>query len=416
MTIILLMLISANPAIAADAILDGSLVPTAADREILFFEPFEDTLFASRGWYDALEGTITTEEHIEGEGSTACFECRFLQGTSGCEGGTPGRHLFDETDEIYLSYYVKYSANYVGSDLPYHPHEFLFMTNENGPYAGPAWTYLTAYVEHNEGEPLLSIQDGQNIDESNIGVDLSEITENRAVAGCNGDSDGYGDGECYWCGSTHCNGKQWRAGGVYFQDVPGPYYQNDWHFIEAYFKLNSIVEGIGISDGIIKYWYDDQLIIDHEDITIRTGEHPDIRFNQFLLAPYIGDGSPVEQVMWIDNLTVATSRPGSEAVAESPSGQIAAACQLNQNYPNPFNATTTISFSSNDPQVEITIFNLAGRLIRILRSTDFTNATSYGTVTWDGTDDNGNQVSSGIYLYSLQSAGSVTARKLLMLK
>ncbi|MFC2130476.1 lipocalin-like domain-containing protein [Bacteroidota bacterium] len=277
---------------------------------ILFQENFEDTDFASRGWYDALRGTITTEEHIEG--SASCLECRFLQGERGCEGGTPGRHLFEETDEIYLSYYVKYSANYTGSDKPYHPHEFHFITNENSVYVGPAYTHLTLYIEHNEGEPLLAIQDAENIDESNIGVDLSDITEERAVAGCNGDSDGYGEGDCYLSGNLHRNGKQWRTGDIYFQDTPGKYYKNDWHFIEAYFKLNSIAEGKGIPDGVVRYWFDGEVLIDNDDVMLRTGQHPDMKFNQFLMAPYIGDGSPVEQVMWIDDLTVATSRVNTE--------------------------------------------------------------------------------------------------------
>jgi hypothetical protein len=159
---------------------------------------------------------------------------------------------------------------------------------------------------------LLAIQDGQNIDELNIGVDLTDITEQRAVAGCNGDSDGYGDGSCYLVGSLHRNGKSWRAGGVYFADTPGPYYKNDWHFVEAYFKLNSIFEGKGIADGIMRYWYDDQLIIDHDDVVLRTGQYPDMKFNQFMIAPWIGDGSPVDQTVWVDNLTVATSRPSTE--------------------------------------------------------------------------------------------------------
>ena len=87
----------------------------------------------------------------------------------------------------------------------------MILTNENSIWAGPAYTYLTAYIEQNEGVPLLSIQDGQNIDESNTGVDLAGITEDRSVAGCNGDSDGYGDGERYPAGSSHRNGKQWKA-------------------------------------------------------------------------------------------------------------------------------------------------------------------------------------------------------------
>jgi len=40
----------------------------------------------------------------------------------------------------------------------------------------------------------------------------------------------------------------------------------------------------------------------------RTGFRPTIQFNQFLIAPYIGVGSPVDQSMFIDNLRLATSR------------------------------------------------------------------------------------------------------------
>src|SRR4030095_9860153 len=44
------------------------------------------------------------------------------------------------------------------------------------------------------------------------------------------------------------------------------------------------------------------------NVIIRTGANPDMKWNQFLIAPYIGDGSPVDQSMWVDNLLVATSR------------------------------------------------------------------------------------------------------------
>jgi len=73
--------------------------------------------------------------------------------------------------------------------------------------------------------------------------------------------------------------------------------------------MNSIVDGNGVPDGQVKYWYDGELIIDHEDVMLRTGEHPGMRYNQFLMAPYIGVGSPVDQTFWVDNLTVADSRP-----------------------------------------------------------------------------------------------------------
>jgi hypothetical protein len=43
-------------------------------------------------------------------------------------------------------------------------------------------------------------------------------------------------------------------------------------------------------------------------VLLRTGARASMQFNQFVIAPYIGDGSPVTQSMWIDNLSVATGR------------------------------------------------------------------------------------------------------------
>lgn len=275
----------------------------------LFEEPFEDTNYSSRGWYDSDGGALSSTEHISG--STKSFECRFPAGSQQCSGGTPGRILFQETDSVYVSYWIKHSTNWTGSNQPYHPHEFLLLTNQNGQWDGPAWTHLTGYIEDNEGIPVLVIQDGQNIDKTKIGQNLVNVTENRSVAGCNGDSDGYGDGDCYPVGSDYWNGKVWKAGKVYFSDTAGSYYKGDWHHVEAYFKLNSIVSGKGIADGSLKYWYDGQLIMDRNAVVMRTGQYPSMKFNQLLLLPWIGDGSPVDQTFWIDNLVVATGQPGT---------------------------------------------------------------------------------------------------------
>jgi hypothetical protein len=58
----------------------------------------------------------------------------------------------------------------------------------------------------------------------------------------------------------------------------------------------------------MQYWFNGTLIIDRHDIMFRTGAHPTLQFNQFLIAPYMGDGSPVDQTFFVDNLRVATGR------------------------------------------------------------------------------------------------------------
>jgi len=64
-----------------------------------------------------------------------------------------------------------------------------------------------------------------------------------------------------------------------------------------------------VRDGVVAYWYDGNPVFSHADVVLRTGVHPGMAFNQLLVAPYIGDGSPADQTYWIDDLLVATGRP-----------------------------------------------------------------------------------------------------------
>ena len=299
------------------------LVPDLAFAQtILLQEGFEDASFSARGWYDGGSAVLSTTERYGGSRS---LECRFAAGATNCP--SPARHLFAATDAVYVSFYIKHSANWVGSGKSYHPHMFYFLTNADSNYVGPAYTHLTAYVEENGGVPLFAIQDGMNIDESRVGQDLTNVTEQRAVAGCNGDSDGHGNGSCYNATPTiHWNGKQWRARGVYFGDTTGSAtYKGDWHLVEVYLKLNSVVGGRGVQDGIIRYWFDGSLIIDHSNVVMRTGAHAAMKFNQLFIGPWIGDGSPVNQAYWVDDLTIATGRPAAPPAPPASSSNLPAA-------------------------------------------------------------------------------------------
>jgi len=279
---------------------------------VVFAEPFEDTDFESRGWYDAPSADLSTTEHVNG---ASAFECVFAQGATGCSGGTPGRHLFDGEQAVCLRYWVKYSANYVGSQHPYHPHEFHFVTNEDSEWVGPSNTRLTTYIEQVGGVPRLAIQDSQNVDlacvllndDSFVGCngdfDTYPFTEERSAAACNGllgDLDGR---DCFPTGGGYYSARFWDSDTQVFADA-APYDKNEWHLIESYWRLNTIADGIGQTDGVIRYWFDGIEILAYEHVLMRTGAHPDMAFNQFLVAPYIGDGSPVEQVMWVDDLEV----------------------------------------------------------------------------------------------------------------
>ncbi len=89
--------------------------------------------------------------------------------------------------------------------------------------------------------------------------------------------------------------------------------------------------------------------------------------------------------------------------------------KLEQNYPNPFNPATTIKFTiPKETRVQIAVFDITGRLVKILID-DVLPAGEHLTV-WDGTDHSGFKVSSGVYIYRMYADGFVTSKKMMLAK
>ncbi len=89
---------------------------------------------------------------------------------------------------------------------------------------------------------------------------------------------------------------------------------------------------------------------------------------------------------------------------------------LAQNTPNPFNPTTTISYSlASAGRVTLRIYDVAGRLVRTLVDDDHAPAGSR-EATWDGRDNSGATVASGVYFYRLEAGSFVSTKKMLLLK
>jgi hypothetical protein len=275
--------------------------------DVLFTETFENANFASRGWYDTTNYQVTSAESVPGSGSSMVVTWTSGQTNPGGLGAM--RRDFSSTEDVYLSYWVKYSSNYVGSQQNYHPHEFMFLTNQDG-YIGPAISRTTAYIEQVGGVPLVAFQDSVNIDTNQIGVDLTGVSEFRSVNGCNGNQGGADFSDCYnWNGWR--NGRGFRSPIQAFSNSQGQYYKGDWQFVEAFIEMNSVVGGIGQADGRVRYWIDGELLIDRPGLILRTGEFPSMEWDQLLFGPYIGDGSPVTQTMWVDNLTLRDDLPSA---------------------------------------------------------------------------------------------------------
>ena len=88
---------------------------------------------------------------------------------------------------------------------------------------------------------------------------------------------------------------------------------------------------------------------------------------------------------------------------------------LHQNYPNPFNPTTTINYSlKENSNVSLNIYNIKGQKVKQLVSDQL--SAGQHSVVWNGKDDSGKSVSSGIYLYKLKTVNFEKTKKMILIK
>jgi hypothetical protein len=91
------------------------------------------------------------------------------------------------------------------------------------------------------------------------------------------------------------------------------------------------------------------------------------------------------------------------------------AYSMNQNYPNPFNPSTAIKYSvAQKAHVTIFVYDVEGRRVRAL--VDKTLEPGQYRVEWDGRNDNGETLASGVYFFHYQAGGRVFSRKAIMLR
>jgi hypothetical protein len=106
---------------------------------------------------------------------------------------------------------------------------------------------------------------------------------------------------------------------------------------------------------------------------------------------------------------------GANAIGGSENGHLANSYRLEQNYPNPFNPVTRISYYIPKTSiVDLSIYNMLGQRIRTLVH-QVQNAGSY-TVRWDGKNNFGTPVASGVYLYNLTAGKFKESRKMILLR
>lgn len=88
---------------------------------------------------------------------------------------------------------------------------------------------------------------------------------------------------------------------------------------------------------------------------------------------------------------------------------------LRQNYPNPFNPATIIEYAlPKTSEVKIQIYNILGQKMSTLVNEP--QEPGYKMIHWDGKDDSGKEVSSGVYFYRIEAGNFVKCKKMILLK
>jgi len=111
---------------------------------------------------------------------------------------------------------------------------------------------------------------------------------------------------------------------------------------------------------------------------------------------------------WSTNLTLSEKASSKASLS---GGQL----ELAQNYPNPFGGSTTLQYVlSERTPVKVAVYDQLGRQVRLLVNSD--QASGLHSLVWDGTDDAGSRVSSGVYLYRLETDAQTRVRSMTLLK
>ncbi len=162
--------------------------------------------------------------------------------------------------------------------------------------------------------------------------------------------------------------------------------------------------------------YDDQTMIETNPLLCDywSGSWPQLAGNYHLtyLSPAIGKGENGVNMGAFDvGCDIDTALLSVDELIDVTPTEYA----LHDNYPNPFNPTTTLRFDLPEvSSITLTIYNMLGQRVRTFNMND--TPAGYHSIMWDATNNLGEQVGAGVYLYQLRANQFVKTKKMVLLK
>ncbi len=214
-----------------------------------------------------------------------------------------------------------------------------------------------------------------------------------------------------------------NGGGVYF-------YESNPSLVNC-ILWNNLPQEIIFNYGSVTVTYSDiqggwegEGNIDEDPLFVGTGEHPLMLQD---LSPCVNAGIPDTTGLNLPEFDLAGNPrvyggridmgayENQNVIVGADEDLIPLITKLNQNYPNPFNPETTINYSlKEDSKVSLNIYNIKGQKVNQLVSDQL--SIGQHSVIWNGKDNNGKSVSSGIYFYKLKTENYEKTKKMILLK
>jgi len=145
-----------------------------------------------------------------------------------------------------------------------------------------------------------------------------------------------------------------------------------------------------------------------------------VNFGKPAVSIMKNEPNPQQTEFWYLVVTDKAVKAEKEIVIETAETEMPEVFSLGQNYPNPFNPSTTIKFQIPDHsgaapiRTVLRVYDILGRLVKTVIDEEM--SPGFYTKQWDGLNDNGVRISSGVYFYSILSGEFRETKKMLLIK
>jgi hypothetical protein len=148
------------------------------------------------------------------------------------------------------------------------------------------------------------------------------------------------------------------------------------------------------------------------DFSSRIGVYPVVKDQIIIFPDFELAGRTQDNICYFDNISFS---PSNSVGVDNRSETLPQRFALEQNFPNPFNPITTLRYElPEDSFVDVMVYDMLGNVVSNLVNAN--QSSGYKSVQWNATNNQGQPVSAGVYLYSIEAGEFRQTKKMIFLK